>query len=150
MNIQIATSKDIDQLCNLLIILMEQEADFTPNIEAHKRGLEMIINTPETGKIIKLEEGNKIIGMISMLFSISSALGAKVATFEDFIILPNHRGKGYGTQLFGYALQEAQSSGCKRISLLTDKDNTKAHSFYQKQGMERSAMVPFRLVVSGK
>lgn len=146
MKIEKAKLKDLDQLSELLLILMAQEEDFTPNIAVHKKGIAMIIETPEQGCILTLKEENKIIGMIGILYSISTALGAKVATFEDFIITPEYRGKGYGRQLFEKAITEAKAAQCHRVSLLTDSTNAKAQAFYTKQGMRPSAMIPFRLV----
>lgn len=142
-----ATPADIDALCSLLLILMEQESEFTANITAHKKGLEMIINSQDMGKIIKLEINGELVGMISILFNVSTALGGKAATFEDFIIAPEYRGKGYGKQLFEYATQEAYAENCKRISLITDSNNTKAQNFYRKQELEQSTMVTFRKIL---
>lgn len=145
MKIERAQTNDIEQLSELLLILMAQEEDFSPNITVHKKGIAMIVDAPEHGCILTLKEDDKLIGMIGILYSISTALGAKVATFEDFIIMPDYRGKGYGRLLFEKALAEAKATQCQRITLLTDGSNNKAQAFYIKQGMSPSAMVPYRL-----
>lgn len=145
--ISIATPKDTDKLSELLSILMTQEADFTPDDTIQERGIAIIINTPEIGLILKLEVENKIVGMINLLFNISTALGGKVGILEDFIIAPDYRNKGYGELLFKEAVKQAKIKGCLRLSLLTDKDNEAAHRFYLAQGMETSAMIPFRMVL---
>lgn len=40
-----------------------------------------------------LKENDAIIGMVSILWSISTALGGKVAFLEDMIVSPSYRGK---------------------------------------------------------
>jgi predicted acetyltransferase len=142
--ISIATSEDLNELSPLLNLLMAQEADFKPDLEAQERGLKMIIESPKIGIILKLEYEGKIVGMINLLVKISTVLGAKVAIFEDFIIAPYYRNKCYGKLLFKEALKQAKAINCQSVTLLTDKDNVNAHRFYKAQGMEASAMLPFR------
>ena len=89
----------------------------------------------------------KILGMISLLFTESTALGAKVAILEDMVVLSKYRSEGIGSQLVDYAIGEAKKEGCKRITLLTDIENTKAQSFYQKKGFVKSKMAPYRLLL---
>lgn len=143
-NISIANTKDSQDLSQLLSLLMAQEADFIPDAKAQEKGLLLVINSPEMGIILKLELEGKIVGMINILFTISTALGAKVGILEDFIIAPEFRKKGYGQLLFKEAVVQAKTKGCQRITLLTDQNNLAAHHFYKSQGMEASAMMPFR------
>lgn len=142
--ISIATHKDTEELSKLVKLLMAQEADFRPNEAAQKKGLELIVNSPDKGIILKLESDNKLVGMINILFTISTAMGDKVAIFEDFVVVPDLRNKGYGKMLFDAAEKVAKEHGCKRVTLLTDRENIKSRRFYKKQGMAVSAMVPFR------
>ena len=82
--------------------------------------------------------------MVSLLFTQSTALGAKVAILEDMIVAPEFRGCGVGSQLLNAAVDLAENLGCKRITLLTDKLNFDAQQFYEKHGFNRSNMTPFR------
>ena len=145
--ISLATTEDTQELSKLLSLLMAQEADFKPDVEAQERGLKMIINSPELGIVLKLELEGKVIGMISILFTVSTAIGEKVAIFEDFVGFPELRNLGYGKKLFGAAIELAEEYACKRITLLTDRDNMSARRFYKKQGMKVSAMSPFRKIL---
>lgn len=142
--ISIATLENLNELSPLLSLLMDQEADFKPDLEAQERGLKMIIESPEIGKVLKLELEGRIIGMINILFTVSTALGNKVAIFEDFVMLPELRNLGYGKMLFAAATELATEHGCKRITLLTDRDDISSRRFYKKQGMTISAMAPYR------
>jgi ribosomal protein S18 acetylase RimI-like enzyme len=142
-----ATLEDIPRLCELLAILFSHEAEFEPDSIRQTKGLEAIISNPSVGLILVLQEGNEIIGMVNLLFTVSTALGAKVANLEDMIIHPAHRGKGAGTFLMQAAQRVAAEHGCKRLTLLTDSSNSAAKAFYQKIGFEESTMTPFRLIL---
>lgn len=143
-----ASISDIPALCELLALLFTQEADFKPDREAQRRGLTSIITNPEVGFILVARQHGKIVGMVNMLYTISTALGDRVALLEDMVVSPSVRGAGIGSQLLEQAIQSARLNGCKRITLLTDASNESAHRFYQKHGFTGSAMVPFRLLLS--
>jgi ribosomal protein S18 acetylase RimI-like enzyme len=83
--------------------------------------------------------------MINLLYTVSTALGARVALLEDMVVLPQFRGVGAGSKLLQAAIAHARASGCKRITLLTDGDNEAAQKFYSNHGFTASRMVPFRL-----
>jgi GNAT superfamily N-acetyltransferase len=142
-----ATHSDIPELVELLNSLFEQEAEFEPNSEIQSKALSKIILDPKIGIILIAKEDDKILGMVNLLFTESTALGSKVALLEDMVILSSSRGRGIGSQLIDYAISEAKKVGCKRITLLTDIENTKAQSFYQKKGFVKSKMTPYRLLL---
>jgi GNAT superfamily N-acetyltransferase len=145
MLVEKATTSDIPALVSLLSTLFSQEAEFTPNAEAQRRGLEAIIGNPEAGAVLVARQGDQIVGMVNLLFTISTALGERVALLEDMVVSPADRGKGIGTKLLSEAISFARLRGCKRITLLTDRSNESAQRFYSKQGLVLSGMVPMRL-----
>ncbi len=49
---------------------------------------------------------------------------------------PDKRGKGVGTQLLGKLLDDASASGARMVVLETQSYNSKAISFYRKNGFE--------------
>lgn len=139
-----ASSADIPQLCELLSMLFALEADFAPVPEKQAAGLREIIAHPEFGRILVLREGDAIIGMANLLFTISTACGGKVCLLEDVIVHPDRRGDGLGTTLLEAAIAAAQQEGCLRITLLTDRANDGAIRFYQRNGFALSEMIPLR------
>jgi len=147
-SIRIADINDIPQLCTLLHILFSQELEFSPNKKLQSEGLSEIINRPEVGDIVIATEGSRIIGMVNILYTISTALGGVVAILEDMLVSPNERGKGIGSKMLTYSLELAISKGCQRITLLTDDDNETAHRFYEKHGFNRSSMTVYRKSLS--
>ncbi|HZQ46960.1 MAG TPA: GNAT family N-acetyltransferase [Verrucomicrobiae bacterium] len=140
-----ASVADVAQLCELLILLFTQEADFTPDVERQSRGLRLIIEQPNIGRIYCACDGDNVVGMVSILFTVSTAEGGRAAWLEDMIVHPDWRGQGIGERLLNEAVSGVRAAGCTRVTLLTDATNSSAVRFYQRAGFTRSQMVPFRL-----
>ena len=148
--INLATVSDTPALSALLSILFTQEAEFQPDTVAQQRGLNAILTDPALGEILVARQNGQIVGMVNVLYSISTALGARVALLEDMVVAPAMRGSGLGSQLLAAAIKHAKQRGCLRITLLTDADNYAAQAFYQKQGFEKSSMIPLRCNLQAK
>lgn len=147
MIIRKAKKDDIEQLCILLDYLFSLEVEFVPNKELQVKGLSTILDDSNIGEIFVALEDDKIIGMVNLLYTVSTALGNRVAILEDMIVDPEYRKQGIGTKLIEYALEKAKSAGCQRVTLLTDSENLKAQKFYRDQGFDASPMVPFRKMI---
>lgn len=145
MEIAVATLEDIRELTSLLGLLFAQETEFTPDQAAQQRGLASIIGDPAVGMILVVKVEQRIIAMVNVLFTVSTALGARVGIVEDMVVDPMVRGGGVGSLLLNAAIAKSRESGCQRLTLLTDHDNAAAHRFYQRHGFSLSPMVPFRL-----
>ena len=144
MQIEKATPADVPALSELLSALFSQEAEFTPNSEAQAKGLNQIIGNPEVGAVLVAREGGQVVGMVNLLFTVSTALGGQVALLEDMVVSSQARGAGVGSELLDQAISFARAQGCKRITLLTDRENESAQRFYGKKGFVVSGMVPMR------
>jgi GNAT superfamily N-acetyltransferase len=142
-----AADEDIPALCRLLAILFTQEADFTPDATLQAAGLRMILANPATGLILCARQAGRVIGMVSLLFTVSTARGGRAAWLEDMIVDPAHRGAGTGALLLKEAIRQARDLDCVRITVLTDQFNAPAKRFYAKAGFTESAMVPLRLML---
>jgi GNAT superfamily N-acetyltransferase len=140
-----ATQDDIPQLVSLLHLLFEQEADFKPDAARQTEGLRQIIASPQTGIIFVARSGAEIVGMVSLLFTISTAEGGPVCWLEDMVVRPGQRGSGLGSRLLASAIDHAQAHGFLRVTLLTDKINQAAQRFYVRHGFVESAMTALRL-----
>ncbi|HOB61426.1 MAG TPA: GNAT family N-acetyltransferase [Candidatus Competibacteraceae bacterium] len=145
MHIEKATLADIPALSDLLSVLFTQEAEFTPDPEAQRRGLAHIIGNAAMGAVWVAKQDDRIIGMVNILFTVSTALGERVALLEDMVVAPAHRGAGVGSALIAAAIAWARGQGCRRITLLTDRANEAAQRFYRRQGFAASNMLPMRL-----
>lgn len=143
-----ASEADIPLLSELLSILFTQEVEFKPDQQAQHKGLSMIISAPDMGAILVARDGQRILAMVNLLFTASTALGERVATLEDMVVAPSARGSGIGSALLRYAIEFAKGCGVKRITLLTDQDNHAAQRFYAKHGFTKSSMIPLRLSIT--
>ncbi len=150
MKIEIATTSDIPVLCTLLDYLFSQEVEFKPDHETQSRGLEMILNNNNSGNIFIAKKNEKIIGMVILLYTVSTALGERVALLEDMVVSPNERELGIGSMLLDHAVKYATEKGCKRITLFTDKINIRAQKFYKQHKFNRSSMIPFRMIINNR
>jgi len=143
--IEPATLGDIPALADLLAVLFTQEADFRPNREKQERGLRLIIESPDVGVIFTAREGGEIVGMVSLLFTVSTAEGGRACWLEDMVVRPDLRCGGLGSRLLQTVIDYARSNGFARITLLTDQVNEGAIRFYGRHGFKPSEMKTLRL-----
>lgn len=146
--IEPATLEDLPQLVALTIELFNMEADFVPDRERQEKGLQAILEQPARGRIFVVRTDYEIIGMVNVLFTISTAMGGFVIMMEDVIVHPDFRRQGYGTRLIEYVVDFARRKDFKRITLLTDKISAESQRFFQKLNFQHSHMIPMRLTIS--
>src|SRR5260370_17959201 len=139
------TIEDFSLLAELLMELLGQEPDFRPDYNNQMRGLRLIMEEPSGGRIFVVRSVNKIIGMINLLFTISTAEGGFVILLEDLIVAKHFRGQGMGGELLKYAMEYAKQKNFLRITLLTDRMSEGSLAFFEKHGFQRSDMIPMRL-----
>ncbi len=142
--IEPATLDDLPQLVDLLVELFSHERDFVPDREKQMRGLRLILEQPNRGRIFVLRNERQIVAMINLLITISTAEGGFVLLLEDLVVHPEHRGHGFGHRLLEYAIDFAKEKGFSRVTLLTDKPNQRAQQFYLRHGFVESDMLPLR------
>lgn len=147
MQIDCATPADIPALCGLLSALFSQEVEFVPDTARQARGLSMIIDDPRVGSVLVARRDGQVTGMVTLLFTVSTALGERVVLFEDLVVSPDARGAGIGSALVQAAMDFARKNGCPRITLLTDGINVDAQRFYARHGFVASDMRPMRLML---
>ena len=123
-----AKKKDIKSLELLLKELFSQEKEFKYKKGLHAKALEKILKKKKVGRIFVYKIEDKIVGMVSLLYSYSTALGAKVG----------------GSALLEHLIEYANKKGLKRLTLLTDADNELAQKMYGKFGFKHSEMIVLR------
>ncbi|HWB59177.1 MAG TPA: GNAT family N-acetyltransferase [Chthoniobacteraceae bacterium] len=142
-----ATILDLPQLTDLLHDLFTMEQDFQPDRAKQMRGLQLILEQPNRGRIFVLRHNGMILGMINLLFTISTAEGGFVVLLEDLVVHHDHRHQGIGAKLLTHAIDYAKKKNFLRITLLTDRLNDDAQGFFKNHGFFVSAMVPMRLIL---
>ena len=143
-----ATEADLDELSEMLGELFAQESDFRPDKDKQLRGLRLIFEQPSRGRVFVLRRNGTIVGMINLLFTISTAEGGFVILLEDLVIHKKYHGKGYGSKLLQYAIDFAKQKNFLRITLLTDRPENVAQAFFRKHDFVESSMIPMRLWIT--
>ena len=147
LRVEPATIEDLPDLTDLVLELMEIQPDFTPEREAHRKGLRLILEEPSRGRILVLRNDERIVGMVNLLFTVSTAMGGFAILMEDVVVHPGHRGQGYGSVLIEEAIEFARQRGFKRLTLLADKLSAQSQAFFQNHGFEFSHLIPMRRIV---
>ncbi len=146
--IEPATEADLDELSSLLGELFSEESDFRPDKERQLRGLRFIFEQPNRGRVFVLRRDKVIVGMMNLLFTISTAEGGFVILLEDLVVHRTYRDQGYGGMLLKYAIDFAKQKGFLRITLLTDRPEIRSQNFFRRHGFYESPMMPMRLLLS--
>src|SRR6266576_4839913 len=106
--IEPATEADLDELSVLLGELFAQEGDFRPDKDKQLRGFRLICEQPSRGRVFVLRRDGAIVGMINLLFTISTAEGGFVMVLEDLVVHTQYQSKGYGRRLLQHAIDFAR------------------------------------------
>ena len=93
-HVEPATIEDLPALTELVMDLLSSSGDFTPDQVLQERGLRLILEQPNRGRIFVVRNKDRIFGMANLLFTISTARGGFVILLEDVVIHPDHRGQG--------------------------------------------------------
>ena len=145
--IDFATADDLPQLAVLLAELFALESDFQPETDKQLSGLRLILENPEMGRLFVIRDGANVVGMANALITISTAEGGRVLLLEDVIVSRDCRGSGLGRRLVEHVFDWAREQGITRVTLLADRDNHSALSFYRNLGFGSSFMTVLRKVL---
>lgn len=150
MNITVnfATTADLETMADLLAELFTLESDFRPEREKQLRGLRLILDNPQIGRLFVLRVDQEIAGMANALITVSTAEGRSVVLLEDVIVKAAFRGQKLGRRLVEHVLDWAAKEGMPRVTLLADRDNAPALAFYERLGFAPSAMHVLRKTLS--
>ena len=84
-------------------------------VEATEEILHRSLFERHAANAIIAEEDGKAIGFALYFYNFSTFLGKPGLYIEDVFILPEYRGKGYGTQIFRHLANVALEEGCGRM-----------------------------------
>lgn len=144
-SIEHADAGDIGSLVSLLKVLFSIEQDFSPNEAAQRRGLELLLASPDQGQIfVARHPVAGVVGMVSAQRVISTAIGAPSVWVEDMVVREPFRGQGVGSLLLDQVREWAVSKGAGRIQLLADADNAPALDFYRRQGWQPTRLFAWK------
>ncbi len=142
--IDFAGAADLPAMAELLHELFSLERDFRPQRERQLAGLRLILDDPALGRLFVLRIDGHVAGMANALITISTVQGTPVLLLEDVIVAQAYRGAGHGRALLEHVLDWAHDAGMSRVTLLADRDNTRALALYERLGFGTSTMKVLR------
>lgn len=108
------------------------------NLTAYKTAFASILSDPNN-RIYVAELDDTIVGTFQFITIASlSYQGGTRCQIESVRTVGNLRGRGIGKQMMQWAIAQARAEGCVLIQLSTHKSRTRAHSFYENLGFEKS------------
>lgn len=132
MTIRFAETSDADKLFTLIDALAEYEKLDPPTKEAKKRLLRDGFGEKKRFETLLAEEGDEAIGY-AIFFETYSTFAAKPTLYlEDLFVLPEHRGKKAGKELFLTCVRLAHERHCGRMEWQVLAWNAPAHDFYRR------------------
>ncbi len=101
--------------------------------------IRQLLAHPDAALLVAEEqEGNRILGVISLHFIPQLALAGDFCRISYFCVDPAARGKGIGKLLESRAEELARARHCDRIEVHSHTRRTDAHRFYYRQGYTES------------
>lgn len=76
-------------------------------------------------------EGGEILGFCQMV-----PQGSEKAELDRIVMFPGHTGRGFGSQLLAFAVEDQAKEGRKEVIVYAGKDERRARAFYEKNGFE--------------
>jgi len=83
-----------------------------------KAALERLENAVRSGSVryyMALEEGGRVVGVVSLTIGFSAMSMAQYGIVGDLYVHPGHRGRGYAAQLLFKAMDDAHANACSRM-----------------------------------
>lgn len=135
--IQRATINDLNSLSELFDsyrIFYKQES----NLEGAKSFLKERLVNDESIVFIAYDETNPI-GFVQLYPTFSSVSMKRSWVLNDLYVNASARKKGYGERLLKTAIEFAEETGAKGVSLETGEDNLTAQRLYEKIGFKKES-----------
>jgi GNAT superfamily N-acetyltransferase len=140
---------DIEGMVGLLGDLFSLERDFEVDTDKQRRGLSMMVASPERACVAVALEKEAVIGMVTVQTIISTAEGGMAGVVEDLIVSTAHRGRGIGSGLLEFVHTWASRRGIRRLQLLADSGNEQGLGFYGSRGWRQTCLVCLRSMRDG-
>lgn len=130
---------DLEILVSLLAndpLGSKREDASKPLNEAYFSAFEAIDIDPNNELLVAEFEG-AIVGMLQLTFiPYLTHIGSWRCLIEGVRINEDYRGRGFGEQMFVYAIKMAKNRGCNLVQLTSDKLRPDAIRFYEKLGFK--------------
>jgi GNAT superfamily N-acetyltransferase len=138
MNFRKAVMQDVKPIVKMLTddkLGKTRERFEEPLPESYYEAFRRIDADPNQELIVVEDEARELIGTMQLTFIPNLTYGGRIrAQIEAVRIREDTRGKGYGTQMFEWAIQRSKERNAHLLQLTTDKQRPEATRFYEKLG----------------
>ena len=137
MSIQMATINELNFLSELFDsyrVFYKQESDF----EGARAFLKERLINEDSVVFIAYDESNPV-GFVQLYPTFSSVSMKNSWILNDLYVNASARKKGFGEKLIMKAIEFAEETGAKGVSLETGFDNVTAQSLYEKIGFKKES-----------
>lgn len=136
-----ATEADLPRIVELLAQLGPDDPDredlSSPLANAYHLAFKQMAGAGQ--RLLVAEDGGVIVGtLVLVIVPNLSHKSAPWAIIENVVVDAAVRSKGYGELLIREAMAAANTAGCYKVSLTSNKRRTDAHRFYERLGFKRS------------
>ena len=115
-----------------------REAQADDDLAPYRRAFAQLDADPAHLLVVAVD-GRDVVGTFQLSFLPGLARrGALRAQIEAVRVRADHRGRGLGAAMIGWAIEEARGRGCALVQLTTDKARPDAHRFYGRLGFVAS------------
>jgi ribosomal protein S18 acetylase RimI-like enzyme len=132
-----ASLKDLEAIIALLFedqFGQTRENPSTPLSASYLKAFSKISGNPND-ELLVAELNHQVIGVMQITYLQHLTFqGGLVAHIEGVRIKKEHQKKGFGQQMFQWAIKRAKNQGCHRIQLMTDKRRSESKKFYEQLG----------------
>ena len=137
-----ARQDDLKAMVSLLQALFAIEADFTPDPDRQRQGLNRFLDGCGKHRCILVAEAKgEVVAMATIQILMSTAEGGPVGLVEDVVVKEDCRGAGIGRRLMAAIEDWAVDRQLTRLQLLADRTNFDGLDFYDRLGW-----LPTRLI----
>ena len=102
--------------------------------QRQRDAMSRLLKEPQWGRVYLLEIGTRAIGYVAVCLGYSIELGGNDAFVDEVFVVPEERGRGFGTQLLAHAAADCVTLGVQALHLEVDKTNLRAQRLYESLG----------------
>lgn len=134
-----ATDADLPTLVELLADdALGRGREAVSDLAPYRRALALITADPAQLLVVAVDGTDVVATLQLSVIPGLSRRGALRAQVEAVRVRADHRRRGLGAALVGWAVGEARRRGCALVQLTTDKSRAEAHRFYERLGFVAS------------
>jgi GNAT superfamily N-acetyltransferase len=98
------------------------------------QGVHMLLANPEFGRFYEIFREGQGVGYVVLTFGFDHEFGGRIGMITDLFLLPESRGKGLGSEVIRLVQESARSTGVFVLELVVLKHNSRARTFYERNG----------------